>query len=119
MSTPMTELEDIIFTNYYFSRPVNVKFDGSLLNMYFDNGETFIKKNVTEVNRDAEYEDGNLILETILYTDNTNVSDTISFVVDYSIGYVQVILPTKNSKGDNIGHTSYKKFVKGNELALK
>jgi hypothetical protein len=122
MSTPMSLLEDILFTNYYITKPVNIKFDGSLLNMYFDNGATYVKTNVTEVNRKAEYEGNQLALQTILYTDTKNASDTISLVVDYSIGYVQIVLPAKNSKGEYIGYTCYKNFdkklVKENLLAL-
>jgi len=119
MSTPMSSLEDMFFINPYYAKPVNINFDGSLLSMYFDNGSSFVKKNVTEVDRDMEFEKDNLTLETILYTDNQNASDTISFVVDHSVGYVQIILPTKNSKGENIGYTSYKKFIGEDDLALK
>jgi len=122
MSTPMSLLDEMFFMNYYFSKPVNIKFDGSLLNMYFDNGASFAKKNVTEVNRNAEYENNSVILETILFTDNANVSDTISLVIDYSVGYIQIVLPTKNSKGEYVGYTSYKNFdkniIKENLLAL-
>jgi len=118
MSTPMTPMEEVIFTNFYFSRPVNIKFDGAFLNMCFDNGETFVKKNVTEVNRDKQYEDDVLMQETIFYTDNKNASDTISFVVNYTAGYVQLVLPTKNSKGDYLGYTSYRKFI-DNKLASR
>lgn len=119
MSTPMGLLEDVLFTNYYFSKPVNVKFDGSLLNISYDNGASYLKKNVTEVKRNAEYDDDNLALETIFYTDKTNAADTISLVIDHSIGYVQVIVPAKNSKGENIGYTSYKKFGKDDQLASR
>jgi hypothetical protein len=119
MSTPMSSLEDMFFANSYDIKPVNIKFDGSLLNMYYDNGATFVKKNVTEVSRDMEYDDDNLAIETMLYTDNENVSDTISLIVDHSIRYIQLILPTKNTKGDYIGYTSFKKFVEKDELALK
>jgi len=119
MSTPMSFLEDMFFVHYYETKPVNVEFNGSLLNMHYDNGATYVKKNVTEVNRNNEYEDDNLVLETILFTDNNNVSDTITLVVDHAVGYVQIILPTKNSKGVNIGYTSFKKFAKAEDLALK
>jgi hypothetical protein len=117
MCTPMGLLEDVIFTNYYISKPVKVKFDGSFLNICFDNGAAFVKKNVTEVKRNAEYENHNLAFETILYTDKANASDTISLVIDHSIGFVQLIVPVKNSKGENIGYTSYKKFEKEDQLA--
>ena len=86
MSTPMTTLDEMFFMNYYIAKPVNVNFDGSVLNMTFDNGATFAKKNVTEVNRNSEYADNTLALETILYTDNSNVSDTISLVIDHTVG---------------------------------
>jgi hypothetical protein len=119
MSTPMSSLDEVIFVNYYYAKPVNIKFDGTVLLMNYDNGSTFVKKNVTEVNRDKEYDHDKLISETILYTDNTNVSDTISFMIDYNAGYVQIALPTKNSKGEYIGYTSYRKFAKENELAMK
>jgi len=119
MSTPMSLLEDMFFTHYYDTKPVNINFNGSLLNLYYDNGTSFVKKNVTEVNRNAEYENNALTIETILYTDNSNASDTISLVIDHSVGYVQLVLPTKNSKGEYIGYTCYKKFMKGDELAMK
>lgn len=119
MCTPMSSLEDVVFTNYYISRPVNIKFDGSLLNICYENGVTFEKKNVTEVKRTAEYEDNSLSAETILYTDKSNASDTISLVIDHSIGFVQLIVPAKNSKGENIGYTSYKKFGKEDQLASR
>jgi len=119
MSTPMSLLEEVFFANYYFSRPVNIKFDGTLLTVCYDNGATFVKKNVSEVNRSAEYEENNLAQETILYTDKANASDTVSLVIDHSIGYVQIIVPTKNSKGENIGYTSFKKFAKDDQLASK
>ncbi len=112
MSTPMTTLEEVFFMNYYVTKPVNVKFDGSVLNMYYDNGTTFVKKNLTKISRNEEHEGGALKMETILFTDNNNISDTISFVVDYEVGYVQVIMPTKNSKGEYVGYTSYQEFDK-------
>jgi len=118
----MSTLEEMFFGDLYYSKPVNVKFDGTILNMNFDNGVSFVKKNVTEVNRNAEYENGSIISETILYTDKTNASDTISLVVDYFAGCVQVVLPTRNSKGEYVGYTSYKNFdkklVRENILAL-
>jgi len=119
MCTPMSLLEDVLFTHYYISKPVNVKFDGSLLNICFDDGATLVRKSVIEVKRNAEYEDQNLAQETILYTDKTNASDTISLVIDHSIGFVQLIVPAKNSKGENIGYTSYKKFGKEDQLASR
>jgi len=122
MSTPMTTLDEMFFMNYYIAKPVNVNFDGSVLNMTFDNGATFAKKDVTEVNRNSEYEDNTLALETILYTDNNNVSDTISLVIDHTVGYFQLVVPTKNSKGEYVGYTSYQQFdpslVKENRLAF-
>ena len=122
MSTPMTSLEEMSLGNSYYAKPVNVKFDGSFLSMNFDNGVSFVKKNVSEVNRNAEYENGNILSETILYTDKANASDTISLIVDYYAGCVQVVIPTKNSKGEYIGYTSYKNFdkklVRENILAL-
>jgi len=119
MCTPMSLLEDVLFTNYYVTRPVKVKFDGSLLNICYDNGATVVKKSVTEVKHNTEYEDQTLAQETILYTDKLNSSDTISLVIDHSIGYVQLIIPAKNSKGENIGYTSFKKFVKDDQLASR
>jgi hypothetical protein len=119
MSTPMTSLDEVIFSNFYLAKPVNIKFDGSNLSMSFEGGASLLKTNVTEVDREADYDDDNLIQEKILYTDNNNTSDTISYVVNYTAGYVQLVLPTKNSKGEYIGYTSYRKAVKENELALR
>lgn len=118
MSTPMSPVEDIFFNSSYYTRPINVKFDGTLLHMYYDNGATFTKRNLTKIDSEAEYEDGNLIMQTLYYTDNDNVSDTLLFIVDYDVAYIQMVLPTKNSKGEYIGYTSYRKFVKEGELAL-
>ncbi|HNW51449.1 MAG TPA: hypothetical protein PKH79_10225 [Prolixibacteraceae bacterium] len=119
MSTPMSLLDDVFFSNYYYSRPVNIRFDGSLLNLYYDNGTRMMSKNLTEVDRHNELDGDKLASIVIRYTDDSNVSDTISYVVDYSVGYIQFIIPAKNSKGESVGYTSYKQFVKGNELASK
>ena len=119
MSTPMSSLDEIFFMNYYYAKPINIKFDGSLLKMNFDNGATFVSKNVTEVDRNIEFEENKKTMETILYTDINNASDTISLVIDYNVGYVQIVLPTKNSKDEYVGYTSYRHFVNFNEIALK
>jgi hypothetical protein len=119
MSTPMTPLYDMFFMNFYHTRPVNIEFDGNLLNMYYDNGSTFTKKNVTEVAREVEVYDDKLEYETIRYTNNENVSDTISLVYDHIVGSVELILPTKNSEGKSIGYTSYRHIARDGELAMK
>lgn len=118
MSTPMSPIEDIFFLSSYYTKPVTIAFDGYLLDMHYDNGQSFLKTEVTEVNRDLEYDDNNLILETIYYTNNNNVTDTILFVKDYEIGYIRLILPTENSKGEKIGYTSYKKYVDIHKVAM-
>ncbi|HPS12368.1 MAG TPA: hypothetical protein PLB87_03770 [Prolixibacteraceae bacterium] len=119
MSTPMSSLDEAFFSNYYYSKPMNVKFDGTTLDLYFDNGMTFAKKQVTEVRRNAESENNEVTLETILYVDNSNVSDTISYIVDHTASCVQIILPSKNSKGEYVGYTCYKQFIKENQLASR
>jgi len=119
MSTPMSSLDEAFFSNYYYSKPMNVKFDGATLDLYFDNGMTFAKKQVTEVRRNAESENNEVTLETILYVDNSNVSDTISYIVDHTASCVQIILPSKNSKGEYVGYTCYKQFIKENQLASR
>lgn len=118
MSTPMSLLEDVVFVHPYFTRPLNIQFDGSVLNMKYDNGEAFVNKNLTEVKKLTELDEDAIMFETFYYTDKSNVSDTIMFVVDHNIGYVEFVLPTKNSNGNNIGYTSYKKYVKDENLAL-
>lgn len=119
MSTPMTTLDEIFFDSPYSTKPLNIQFDGTNINMYYDNGKTHTNLNVTKVDNDAEYENGILLSERFIYTDNSNVSDTILFVVDYNVGYVQLVIPTKNSKGDYWGYTSYRKFMSVNQLASK
>lgn len=119
MSTPMTPLDDIIFMNSYHTRPVNVEFDGNKVQMFYDNRQLYLRKDLALVNREVEEEDGEVYFERYIYTDKTLVSDTIQFVVDYEVGYVQLILPTKNSKGDNIGYTSFRQFVKNEALVLR
>ncbi|MBN2807600.1 MAG: hypothetical protein JXR22_13155 [Prolixibacteraceae bacterium] len=119
MSTPMTPLDEIIFLNSYHTRPVNVEFDGTRLQMFYDNRQLHLRKEVALVAREVEEEDGELYFERYIYTDKNIASDTIQFVVDYEVGYVQVILPSKNSKGENIGYTSYRQFVKNDQLVLR
>lgn len=118
MSTPMSPVEDMFFIRYYDTKPVTLKFDGSHLNMYYDNGTAFKKYNLTEVKRNKELENNVVTTETILYTNNENVSDTISLVSDFNVGYIQIVLPTQNSKGEYIGYTSFQKFIKPDALAL-
>jgi hypothetical protein len=117
MSTPMTEIDDVFFMSYYYTKPVNVEFDGKMLNMYYDNGRTFTKRELTEIDRYSEMEDQNLAMETIIYVDNNNPSDTIMFVVDFNVSYMQVALPTQNASGEYIGYTSYRQFVDNSQLA--
>ncbi len=40
LSTPMTDIDEVFFSNYFLTKPVNVKFDGTVLNLFFDNGST-------------------------------------------------------------------------------
>lgn len=117
MSTPMSPLDEIFFNRSYYSRPVTVEFDGNLLCMYYDNGATFAKKQVTKIDVEQEFEDDNLILEKFFYVDNSNVKDTIMFVVDYDVSYIQMILPTKGKTDNYFGYTSYRKFVKEDGFA--
>ncbi|MFA9391622.1 MAG: hypothetical protein ACERKD_17565 [Prolixibacteraceae bacterium] len=117
MSTPMTDVEDILFMRSYHMRPVNVSFDGTQLIMKYDNGAIFTKKSLSKVDYETEFEDDALSMETFFYTDNDNTSDAILFVIDYNVGYMEVVLTTKNSKGVNIGYTSYRQYLSGNELA--
>lgn len=123
MSTPMTTLDEVFFVRYYSARPLNINFDGTVLNMTLDNGTSFAKKNVTEVKRNSDFEDGQLRMETVLYVDNANTADTISMVTDFQIGYVEIVVPTQNAKGEYIGYTSFKNFdkeiVKTSDLAAK
>ena len=123
MSTPMTTLDEVFFVRYYSARPINIFFDGAILNMTLDSGATFAKKTLTEVKRDNDFEDGQLRMQTVLYVDNANTADTISYVTDFQIGYVELVLPTQNTKGEYIGYTSYKHFdkaiIKTSELAAK
>lgn len=118
MSTPMTNLEEIFFNSSYHTRPINIKFDGSILNMHYDNGVTFINKQVVEVESNANFDEDEETIKRRFFTFNDNTTDTLIFVVDYEVNYVQIILPTQNSKGEKIGYTSYKKYVKKEELAM-
>ena len=117
LSTPMTEIDEVFFNNYFIAKPVNVKFDGNVLNLFFDNGTSFLKKELEEVKVEKSLEGEELTQEIYYYSDKTNPSDSYSLVIDYMVGYVQLVVPTKNSKGEAIGYTSYKKFNKENELA--
>lgn len=119
MSTPMTSFEEMFFGRSYYTKPVNVNFDGEQLKMAYDNGATFINKNVTKVDNTADIYDGELVLETLIYIDNENKSDTILFIVDYEVAYLQVVLTTKNSSGENIGYTSFRTFVSPEDLPFK
>lgn len=119
MSTPMTEVDEIFFMNYYYAKPVNVTFDGATLHLFYDNKATFTKRELTEVDSEVEKEDNRVIMETFVYTDNNNPTDTVLVILDHEVGYVQVVLPTKNSKGEYVGYTSYRQFIEKSNLALK
>jgi hypothetical protein len=119
MSTPMSVLEDVLFANTFYTKPVNVHFDGFRLNLTYDNGATYVKKELVKVTKEEQFEDNMLAMETFIYTDSSNPSDTILFVVDHNVGYYQVILPSKNSKGEYYGYSSFKKFINEDNLALK
>lgn len=118
MCTPMEPLEDVLFRHPYYAKPVTVHFDGENLKMLYDGGAAHLYKKISKVNYESEFEDDKLALEKIYYCDRNTATDTFLLVVDYSVGYVQFIVPTKDSTGENIGYTSYRKFMKTNELAL-
>lgn len=119
MSTPMSEMEDIFFNSPFFTKPVNLKFDGHLLHMQYDNHACMIKEEVTKVESNADFDDDELIIDRSFYTINSCPTDTIMLVIDHEIPYIQMVLPAKNSKGEKIGYTSYKKFISKEELALR
>lgn len=119
MSTPMSILDDMFFSYYYYSKPINIIFDGSILNMYYDNNNTFLKKEVIKVDEDLSYDKDILVQEKYVYVSTDNKSDTILYIIDYEVKYIQIILPTKNSKNEYIGYTSYRKFIKIDLLSLK
>jgi hypothetical protein len=118
MCTPMELLEDVLFRHPYYAKPVNIHFDGEQLKMNYDEGTAHLSKKINKVHYESEFEDDKLALEKIYYCDQEISTDTFLLVVDYNVGYVQFIVPTKDSTGENIGYTSYRKFVKTNELAL-
>jgi hypothetical protein len=119
MCTPMGPIDEAFFTNYYIMRPVNIKFDGSQINMVFDDGTIMQRLKVKKVRQDAEVEDNQIITEKITYTSNSNSSDTISLVIDHQFGMVQFIMPSKNSKGGYWGYTSFRQYINQGELASK
>ena len=119
MSTPMTTLDEMFFMNYFHAKPVNYNFDDKDLKMTKDKSRIMKNKEVTEVSREEDTDDGQILMETILFVDNALTTDTITFVMDYEVGYVQLVLPTKNSSGENIGYTSYRQFIDQAQLALK
>ncbi|MDA3930883.1 MAG: hypothetical protein PF541_18190 [Prolixibacteraceae bacterium] len=119
MSTPMSVMEEMFFNSAYYARPINIQFDGVQLNMFYDNNRIVKKENVTQVESNADFDDDQDVTKRFYYTIDNNVSDTIMLVVDYEIPYVQLVVPAKNSNGEKIGYTSYQKFVKYEELALR
>jgi hypothetical protein len=119
MSTPMSVLEEVLFTNYYYTKPINVSFDGIRLNLFFDNGKSFATKDVTKVEHQKLTDDDQLVQEITYYVDNRNTSDTIVYVVDHVAGFIQIALPTTNSKGEYIGYTSYRQFINVDQVASK
>lgn len=118
MSVPMSPLEDVFFSGSYYSKPMNIDFNGESLKMYYDNNRTFLKKEVTKVDYEAEYDEDIVIFETSYFTYNDSPSDTIMFIVDHEVPYIQLVLPTKNASGEKVGYTSYKKYVSVKNLAL-
>jgi hypothetical protein len=119
MSTPMSVLEEMLFTNYFYTKPVNVSFDGIRLNLFYDNGKSFATKDLTKVEEQKLTDDEQLVQNITYYVDNKNANDTITYVVDHVAGYVQLVLPTTNSKGEYIGYTSYRQFINVDQVASK
>jgi hypothetical protein len=76
-------------------------------------------KEVTKVDYIREEYKGELEYERILFTDNENPKDTISLVVDHLVNCYNIIVPEKNSKGENIGYKSYRHFVEEEKLVLR
>ncbi|HKK81466.1 MAG TPA: hypothetical protein VJ909_04415 [Prolixibacteraceae bacterium] len=119
MSTPMTPLYDVFFDNYFHAKPVNVDLDNSVLKLIYDNGRVFAKKEITKVDYIREEYEGELEYERFFFTDNDNPTDTITFVVDHLVDCYNVIVPEKNSKGENIGYKSFRYFVDDDKFVLR
>lgn len=110
MSTPMTPIYDIFFGASYHTRPVNISFDGEILNMFYDNGSTFKKLNLILIDKNDFRDDGVVEYERFIYVDKNNMSDTIIHEIGYLVGYTKIILPTKSKSGEYVGYTSYTEY---------
>lgn len=119
MSIPLTPIREAVFIHRYAEKPLNVKFDGSLLSMKYDDQKVFKHETVSKVDEYIENSNGKLLYEQYFYTLNSNTSDTISLVIDHEIPYIQLILPSKDSRGVKTGYKSYRIFSNLKELAIK
>jgi len=110
---------ELYFMQYYIAQPINIYFDGSILNMYTDKGRTIIKTNVKSYTK-TEINDEELVEKWTLDVskgDSITRYDTIQIIIDHRFKWLQyqVILPTKDKYGEN--YTSYRKFS-SDELAI-
>jgi hypothetical protein len=106
--------DDEWFINYYYVRPINISFNGSILYMYYDNGGVFLKKEINQYTKTVEYEDNKPIEKFILNisSDTLKNRDSITIIVDhrFKYDYKEIILPTQDIHGEN-NYTAYRRFI--------
>lgn len=118
-SKPFTELEEMFFKKYYYTKPVTIDLSKSSVSIVFDDGRKSFSKSIVEVAHKEEVYDGELEYETLYFVDKDNTSDTLTFVVDHEVGYYQLTYPEKNKEGESVGYVSYIHFLDDNGLVSK
>jgi hypothetical protein len=104
---------ELYFFNYFYTRPIEVYFDGLFLIInYANNNSVFLKKKVKSFTKTIEtYNEGNIekwLIDISENEENKNRYDIIEIIIDHRFKIYQIILPTKDKYGEN--YTSYRKI---------
>lgn len=114
--TAKPEDGELYFMTFYYSKPINVKFDGKTVSMIYDNGRAYLKKKVNTFDEIKKYDDNKLILTYILDVSTDTIKtrdDEIKIIIDnrFNVPNRQIIVPTNDKYGDN--YTCFRRFAKG------
>lgn len=114
-SSATPEDGELYFIRFFYTRPVNVYFDGLYILVNYDNnGKVLLNKQVKSYIKSTEtFDDGNVDKWTIDISENDENKtryDTIEIIIDNRMKdkMYQIVIPTKDKYGEN--YTSYRKF---------
>ena len=122
MSVATPDDGELYFFDFFYSKPVNVNFNGNSINVSYDNGKILISRKIKSYIKTTEYENNAPIDKFIIYAPvNDTISsryDSLQIIVDNRFKYInfQIIIPSKDVYGENF--VSYRQF-ESQETVLK